>query len=212
VFGSRRNEAPFFADDLRMTRAIRPTGIENILGEEELIVSKTDLKGRITYANDVFIRMAKYSWKELVGAPHSLVRHPQMPRCVFKLLWDTLQAKQEIFAYVVNLAKDGSHYWVFAHVTPTLDDDGNIVGYHSNRRKPDRPAIFSALTVIASPCRALSGAPEYAKYHPSEYQVSSHPRPGRPSSLKPTPSGSTWSKGSGFRRKTAGANSASSTD
>ena len=124
-----------------MRRAVRPTGIENILGEEELIVSKTDLKGRITYANDVFIRMAKYSWKELVGAPHSLVRHPQMPRCVFKLLWDTLQAKQEIFAYVVNLAKDGSHYWVFAHVTPTLDDNGNIVGYHSNRRKPDRDPI-----------------------------------------------------------------------
>lgn len=124
-----------------MRRAVRPTGIENILGEEELIVSKTDLKGRITYANDVFIRMAKYSWKELVGAPHSLVRHPQMPRCVFKLLWDTLQAKQEIFAYVVNLAKDGSHYWVFAHVTPTLDDNGNIVGYHSNRRKPDRDSI-----------------------------------------------------------------------
>ena len=86
-----------------MTSAVRPTGIENILGEEELIVSKTDLKGRITYANDIFIRMAKYSWKELVGAPHSLVRHPDMPRCVFRLLWDTLQAKQEIFAYVVNL-------------------------------------------------------------------------------------------------------------
>ena len=112
-----------------------------MLGEEELIVSKTDLKGRITYANDVFIRMAKYSYKELMGAPHSLVRHPDMPRCVFKLLWDTLEAKREIFAYVVNLAKDGSHYWVFAHVTPTLDDDGNIIGYHSNRRKPDRTPI-----------------------------------------------------------------------
>ncbi|MFO1108516.1 MAG: PAS domain-containing protein [Bradyrhizobium sp.] len=124
-----------------MTRTLQPTGIENMLGEEELIVSKTDLKGRITYANDVFKRMAKYSHKELIGAPHSILRHPDMPRCVFKLLWDTLQAKQEIFAYVVNLARDGSHYWVFAHVTPTLDDRGEIVGYHSNRRKPDRAPV-----------------------------------------------------------------------
>ena len=135
-----------------MTRAVRPTGIENILGEDELIVSKTDLKGRITYANDVFIRMAKYSWKELVGAPHSLVRHPDMPRCVFKLLWDTLQAKREIFAYVVNLAGDGSHYWVFAHVTPTLDDDGNITGYHSNRRKPDRGPIGMISPIYKALC------------------------------------------------------------
>lgn len=124
-----------------MALSVHPTGSEAMLGEEELIVSKTDLKGRITYANDVFIRMAKYSYRELIGAPHSLIRHPDMPRCVFKLLWDTLEARQEIFAYVVNLAKDGSHYWVFAHVTPTLDDRGDITGYHSNRRRPDRGPI-----------------------------------------------------------------------
>lgn len=124
-----------------MALTVHPTGNEAMLGEEELIVSKTDLKGRITYANDVFIRMAKYSYRELIGAPHSLIRHPEMPRCVFKLLWDTLEARQEIFAYVVNLAKDGSHYWVFAHVTPTLDDRGGITGYHSNRRRPDRGPI-----------------------------------------------------------------------
>ena len=124
-----------------MTRAIQPTGLETLLGEEELIVSKTDLKGRITYANDVFIRMAKYSHTELMGAPHSIIRHPEMPRCVFKLLWDTLQSRQEVFAYVVNLAKDGSHYWVFAHVTPTFDEGGSVIGYHSNRRKPDPAQI-----------------------------------------------------------------------
>jgi PAS domain S-box-containing protein len=135
-----------------MTRAIRPTGVENLLGEEELIVSKTDLKGRITYANDVFIRMAKYSWKELMGAPHSLIRHPEMPRSVFKLLWDTLQSRQEIFAYVVNLARDGSHYWVFAHVTPTFDERGNIVGYHSNRRKPDAAQIERIKPIYKALC------------------------------------------------------------
>ncbi len=120
---------------------VRPTGVENMLGEEELIVSKTDLKGRITYANDVFIRMAKYPARELIGAPHSIIRHPDMPRCVFKLLWDTIEARQEIFAYVVNLAADGSHYWVFAHVTPSFDGQGTIIGYHSNRRKPERTPI-----------------------------------------------------------------------
>jgi PAS domain S-box-containing protein len=135
-----------------MVQAIRPTGVEHLLGEEELIVSKTDLKGRITYANDIFIRMAKYSYKELMGAPHSMIRHPEMPRCVFKLLWDTLQAKQEIFAYVVNLAKDGSHYWVFAHVTPTFDGNGNIIGYHSNRRKPDPAPIERIKPIYKALC------------------------------------------------------------
>jgi PAS domain S-box-containing protein len=120
---------------------VRPTGVEQMLGDEELIVSKTDLKGRITYANDVFIRMARYPARELIGAPHSIIRHPDMPRCVFKLLWDTIEAKQEIFAYVVNLAGDGSHYWVFAHVTPTFDIRGNIIGYHSNRRRPEQASL-----------------------------------------------------------------------
>ena len=124
-----------------MSYTIRPTGVENLLGEEELIVSKTDLKGRITYANDVFIRMAKYSYNELMGAPHSLIRHPDMPRCVFKLLWDTLAAGKEIFAYVVNRARNGDHYWVFAHVTPSFDAEGRVIGYYSSRRVPERSAL-----------------------------------------------------------------------
>jgi hypothetical protein len=64
-----------------------------------------------------------------------------MPRCVFKLLWDTIQDGREIFAYVKNMAKNGDHYWVLAHVTPSFDPGGAIVGYHSNRRVPDRSAI-----------------------------------------------------------------------
>lgn len=112
----------------------KPTGVERRFGEDELIVTKTDLKGRITYCNEVFVRMSDYTEQECLGQPHSLIRHPDMPRCVFKLLWDTIQAGKEIFAYVVNLSKNGDHYWVLAHVTPTVDVDGNIVGYHSNRR------------------------------------------------------------------------------
>lgn len=123
------------------SRAIKPTGHERSFGAEEVIVSKTDTKGKITYANEVFCRVAGYARKELLGAPHSIVRHPDMPRCVFKLLWETISQGNEIFAYVKNMARNGDHYWVFAHVTPTLDHRGEIIGYHSNRRLPDRSAI-----------------------------------------------------------------------
>ena len=81
-----------------MTKDIQPTGTERTFENDEIIVSKTDSKGRITYANDVFLKLALYEESEVLGAPHSLVRHPDMPRAVFKLLWDTIQAGEEIFA------------------------------------------------------------------------------------------------------------------
>lgn len=123
--------------------AIVPTGVERTFGVDEIIVSKTDPQGRITYANPVFTRVSAYSESELVGKPHSIVRHPEMPRVVFKLLWDTIGAGREIFAYINNLAADGAHYWVLAHVTPSYLD-GRLVGYHSNRRLPDRGAVGQA--------------------------------------------------------------------
>lgn len=118
-----------------------PTGIERTFGDEEIIVSKTDVHGRITYANDVFLRVSGYTEAEVMGAPHSLIRHPAMPRSVFKLLWDTIESGREIFAYVINQAKNGDHYWVFAHVTPTFGPKGDIIGYHSNRRSPDQRVL-----------------------------------------------------------------------
>ena len=120
---------------------IQPNGREAYFGEEEIIVSKTDLKGIITYANDVFVRVSGYTERELLGKPHNIIRHPEMPMCVFQLLWDTLKVRKEIFAYVVNMAKDGSAYWVFAHVTPSYDMQGNHIGYHSNRRAPYPDAL-----------------------------------------------------------------------
>ncbi len=121
--------------------AVTPTGRERRFGENEIIVSKTDLKGRIIYANDVFLKIADFTEKEALNQPHSIVRHPDMPRSVFKLLWDTLEQKREIFAYVKNMAKNGDHYWVFAHVTPSLNEAGEIIGYHSNRRAPYASAL-----------------------------------------------------------------------
>jgi PAS domain S-box-containing protein len=126
-----------------------PSGRETFFDDEEIIVSKTDLKGRITYANDVFLRIADYRASEVLGQPHSMIRHPDMPRCVFQLLWDTIAKGEEIFAYVVNMAKNGDHYWVFAHVTPTFDKDGKVIGYHSNRRVPDRKAVDAIKPIYA---------------------------------------------------------------
>lgn len=118
-----------------------PTDREVALPDDDVIVSKTDLKGRITYANRTFCQISGFSEAELLGAPHSIVRHPDMPRAVFKLLWDTLCDGREIFAYVKNMTKSGDHYWVFAHATPSFDASRSIIGFHSNRRAPDRRVV-----------------------------------------------------------------------
>jgi PAS domain S-box-containing protein len=120
---------------------VAPSGRESPFHDDEIIVSKTDLKGRITYANDVFLRVSQYRLKDLLGQPHSVIRHPDMPRAVFKLMWETIEAGGEIFAYVLNLASNGDHYWVFAHVTPSFGGAGNVIGYHSNRRKPSAEQV-----------------------------------------------------------------------
>ncbi|WP_025896693.1 PAS domain-containing protein [Kordiimonas gwangyangensis] len=136
-------------------RALPVTGVEVYFGDDEIIVSKTDLKGYITYANDVFLNIAGYAEDEVLGQPHSMIRHPDMPRAVFKLLWEHLKSGEEIFAYVMNRAKNGDHYWVLAHVTPSLDAAGTIVGYHSNRRVPKRDTINNVIIPLYKQLRAL---------------------------------------------------------
>lgn len=126
---------------MRRPGAATPTGRTRPFGIDEIIVSKTDTRGHITYANDVFVRVSGYTEEELLGAPHSLVRHPDMPRGVFHLMWETIERGDEIFAFVKNLAADGCHYWVLAHVTPSFDATGRIAGYHSHRRWPDPAAV-----------------------------------------------------------------------
>jgi PAS domain S-box-containing protein len=120
---------------------------ERVMREDDFIVSKTDLKGRITYCNRIFIEFSGYAEHELLGAQHNIVRHPDMPRGVFKFLWGTLEHKQECFALVKNMSKDGGFYWVFANVTPDLDAQGNVIGYFSVRRKA-RPAAIAALSDV----------------------------------------------------------------
>jgi len=107
----------------------------------DFIVSKTDTKGRLTYVNQIFMTMAGYTEEELLGKPHNIIRHPDMPKAVFKLLWDMIQNKEEIFAYVINKTKKGDAYWVYANVTPSYNERGNIIGYYSVRRKPNEKAL-----------------------------------------------------------------------
>ncbi|MBK7864986.1 MAG: PAS domain-containing protein [Archangiaceae bacterium] len=130
--------------------ALPLTGREVTFGTEEIIVSKTDLKGHITYANPVFCRVAGYTERELVGQPHNLIRHPAMPRGVFKLLWDTISRGEEIFAYVVNRTRHGDAYWVLAHVTATFDVNGSIIAYHSTRRSAEARAVDKVRPLYAA--------------------------------------------------------------
>ena len=115
---------------------VTPINKETFLKEEDFIVSKTDLKSRILYGNKIFIDISGYSEEELLGAPHNILRHPDMPRCAFKVLYDHIQNGKEWFGYVKNLRKDGGFYWVFANISPTLNSNKAIIDYYSVRRKP----------------------------------------------------------------------------
>lgn len=130
-----------------MKPKILPTMREILLQPEDVIVSKTDLKGRITYANRAFMRVANYSARDLLTVQHNLVRHPDMPRGAFKLLWDTLASGHEFFGYVKNMSANGDHYWVFANVTPDRDQNGKVVGYFSVRRRA-RPSAVAVVEPI----------------------------------------------------------------
>ena len=125
-----------------------PSDREVFFPDNEIIVSKTDLKGRITYANRTFCRVAGYTEAELLGQPHSIIRHPDMPRAVFKLLWDTINSRKEIFAYVKNLAKSGDFDWVSPSVTPSYDKNNNIVGFHSSRRVPYPKVVANTIVPL----------------------------------------------------------------
>lgn len=120
------------------------SGQEVYFDKDDLIVSKTNLKGHITYANHTFLEIAGFVEDEVIGKPHNVIRHSNMPRGIFELLWLTLQSGEELFAYVVNSTKNGDHYWVIAHVTPSYAN-GQISGYHSTRRVPNPQVIRNVI-------------------------------------------------------------------
>ena len=120
---------------------IIPRDFEREFRYDELFFSSTDEKGVIQSCNDVFVRISGYEWSEVIGAPHSMIRHPDMPRCVFKLFWEHLQAKKPIVAYVKNMAADGGYYWVTALALPVKG------GYLSVRLKPTSPLLRTVQTL-----------------------------------------------------------------
>lgn len=126
--------------------------------KDDFIVSKTDLKGRLTYVNRIFMEMGEYTEEELLGKPHNIIRHPNMPKAVFKLLWEMVQNGEEIFAFVLNKTKNGNEYWVYANVTPSYDEKGKRVGYYSVRRKPDDDALKTIVPLYSSMLKAEKSA------------------------------------------------------
>lgn len=134
-------------DDLLATRFSKADAPEVLTDEEkqfkpnELIISRTDTRGTITYCNDIFAKMSGWSKEELLGSNHNLIRHPHMPRAAYQLAWDIIKDKKEFYGYVKNLRKNGGYYWVFAYITADLDEAGEIAGYTSYRRYAPKVAV-----------------------------------------------------------------------
>lgn len=129
-----------------MKQSIIPTNREVQLSLDELIITKTDPSGRITYANKVFMKICDFSEEQLLGEHHHIIRHPDMPRGVFYGLWDTIKQGREFFGVIKNLTANGDYYWVLANVRPDKQD-GKIVGYFSVRRTPSRKLIESIIPI-----------------------------------------------------------------
>ncbi len=134
---------------------VKPLDIEATFKEEGLdaraLITRTDKKGIITFASKAYRDMTKYSRNELVGKPHSIVRHPLMPEAAFREMWDTIQRGEHWEGMVKNLRKDGKYYWVIVQIDP-IDENGNIIyhkpekiaGYVAVRREPSRKEIEEA--------------------------------------------------------------------
>jgi len=145
----------------------KPTNNEIKLNPKRYIVSKTDTDGIIEYGNDYFVEISGYTEAELIGQPHSIIRHPDMPKVVFKLMWDRISKAQNIMAIVKNLAKDGSYYWVVTEFEPKTDPLTNQVVSHTAFRKAAPPQAVEVIEPIYKKLleiEAVSGMEASEKY------------------------------------------------
>lgn len=125
---------------------IKPDPVdEGVPFDGGVMITETDTAGIITYANRKFREMTGYSKEELIGSPHSINRHPMMPKAAYKGMWDTIKQGNYWEGYVRNMRSDGKFYDVVVWIKPKLDDDGKIVGYIAGRKIPDREAMDAAL-------------------------------------------------------------------
>ncbi|AXT60653.1 PAS domain S-box protein [Aquimarina sp. AD10] len=126
---------------MKVLKRPEPINAEIILDTKQTIMSKTNPKGIIEYANDYFMEISGYEEFELIGQPHNVIRHPDMPKVIFKWLWERLKEKKNINALVKNLAKDGRFYWVITDFEVKLDDNGEIKSFSARRKAPPRSTI-----------------------------------------------------------------------
>jgi aerotaxis receptor len=120
----------------------RPVAVdEEYFFEGRAIVSETDLNGVITFANRKFCEISGYSTAELVGKPHNIIRHPDMPKAAFAQVWKTIEAGTIWHGLVKNLRKDGKYYWVDTEVSPMYDTNGKVKGYMAARKPASRKNI-----------------------------------------------------------------------
>jgi len=129
---------------------------EEVVFDGGVMITETDTKGIITYANKKFREMTGFSRKELIGAPHSINRHPDMPKGAFRGMWRIISQKKHWRGYVKNMRKDGKYYWVLVYIQPKLDENGKIIGYIAGRKIAYKKSIEEAKKL-------------YAKYHGDEH-------------------------------------------
>ena len=120
-----------------------PTGNEIKLGSKDMLVSKTDAQGNITYGNSKFVEIAGYKESELIGSAHNILRHPDMPKAVFYLMWQSIQNGKNIMAVVKNLSKNGDHYWVTTDFEIQKNREGKIRNYIAFRHPASKISLKS---------------------------------------------------------------------
>ena len=150
----------------RLTKEDRPTPINEEINipDEAVLISVTDPKGIITEVNDIFCEIAGYSEEELVGASHNVIRHPDMPKIMFKIVWEHIKDRENVMALVKNLAKDGRYYWILTDFVTKVDVSREVVNYTAYRR-PICKDVQNAITPLY---KALSAIEDIAGMDASE--------------------------------------------
>jgi len=143
----------------------QPIDAEVVVPKDDVLISATDPNGIITDANDIFVKVSGYSKEELVGANHNLIRHPDMPRVMFKVVWDHIKDRENIMAVVKNLSKDGKYYWVITDFVTEVDADRNIISYTAYRRAPKACVLRTIIPMY----KALKAIEDFAGMDAAEH-------------------------------------------
>jgi len=129
-------------------------GKEIKMKSNEVIFTKTDLSGRILFGNDVFEKMSGLKKEQYIGKPHSIIRHQDMPKAIFKIMWDAIQKGEDLIAIIKNTTVDGNYYWVATHFEVERDDNGKPIAYEairipvSNKAKKEMEVFYKELRSI----------------------------------------------------------------